>query len=296
MHFWLFCFLINFSFGCKFLKGYEGCNLLVLETIWEISVLHTPLLLLVRKVWIYRSMFKSTAAPLDVFLSAWSGSADRMRACCHHHSTLVYSVCGHFWMSYWGEGVSNWTIAKFTRMMFEAISCNFHFWCCVRFGSRENPSSQLPLRTAPWLGVASARPDCRSGIRLKHMLQMFIHSCLELSIQLKSQDRCRAVGAAAFMWRRKVLAQCAASALRNSAEAASSGTQCLAWKLDRMRGKSQLFHMTLGHGSVSPGLVSQTEPGGGWGGGLTELQFSYPWFSYPHWTEGWGGFNWTTVQ
>ncbi len=48
--------------------------------------------------------------------------------------------------------------------------------CRVRFGSRENPSSQPPLRAAPRSEAASARLDCRSGVRLKHMLQMFIHS------------------------------------------------------------------------------------------------------------------------
>ncbi len=40
-------------------------------------------------------------------------------------------------------------------------------------------------------------------------------------------------------------AQCAASASRSSTEVASSGTQCLARKLDCTRGKSQLFHTTV---------------------------------------------------
>ena len=42
--------------------------------------------------------------------------------------------------------------------------------CCVRFGSRENPSSQPMLRMAPQLEPASAQPDYCSGVRLKCML------------------------------------------------------------------------------------------------------------------------------
>ena len=49
----------------------------------------------------------------------------------------------------------------------------------------------------------------------------------------------------AFIWWCKVPAWCAASASHSSAEAASPGTQPLAQKLDHMRGKSQLFHMTV---------------------------------------------------
>ncbi len=74
------------------------------------------------------------------------------------------------------------------------------------------------------------------------MLQMFIHASLELSAQLKS---CRVVMSMAFMQWHKVPAWCAASALCSSAEAASSGTQHLARKLDCTCGKSQLFHTTL---------------------------------------------------
>ncbi len=48
----------------------------------------------------------------------------------------------------------------------------------------------------------------------------------------------------AFIWGPKVWAWCTASASCSSAEAASSGTQCLAWKLDSTHGKSQLFHTT----------------------------------------------------
>ncbi len=118
-------------------------------------------------------------------------------------------------------------------------------WCCVRFGFLENPSSQPLLREAPRLEAASAQPDYRSGVKLKCTLQTFIHSYLELSVQLKSQDRCRVVMVAAFMWQCKVLARCVASASHSSAESASSGTQRLAQKLDCTRGKSQLFHTTL---------------------------------------------------
>ncbi len=75
------------------------------------------------------------------------------------------------------------------------------------------------------------------------MLQMIVHSCLELSVQFKSQDRYRVVMAMAFMWQCKVLAQCAASASCSSAEAVSLGTQYLAQKLEKAQ-KSQLFHMT----------------------------------------------------
>ena len=46
--------------------------------------------------------------------------------------------------------------------------------CCVRFGYRENPSSQLPLCAALRLEAALAQPDYRSRVRLKHMLQTFI--------------------------------------------------------------------------------------------------------------------------
>ncbi len=81
--------------------------------------------------------------------------------------------------------------------------------------------------------------------KLKCMLQMFIHSYLELRVQLKSQDKRKGVMVMAFMWRCKVLAQCAASALLSSAEVASSGTQHLARKLDCACGKSQLFHTTV---------------------------------------------------
>ncbi len=59
----------------------------------------------------------------------------------------------------------------------------------------------------------------------------------------------------AFIWRCKVPAQYAASALCSSAEAASWGTQHLARKLDSARGKSKLFHTTLwSHGVWSASL------------------------------------------
>ncbi len=41
------------------------------------------------------------------------------------------------------------------------------------FGSWENPSSQLLLLAALWSVAASARPDCRSGVRLKRTLTNF---------------------------------------------------------------------------------------------------------------------------
>ncbi len=115
----------------------------------------------------------------------------------------------------------------------------------MRFGSWENPSSQLPLLAALRSEAASAQLDSCSGVKLKCTLQTFIHSCLELSVQLKSQDRCRVVMAAAFMWQCKVQAWCTASASHSSAEVASLGTQHLAQKLDSTHGKRQLFHMTV---------------------------------------------------
>ncbi len=48
----------------------------------------------------------------------------------------------------------------------------------------------------------------------------------------------------AFIWQCKVPARCTASASHSSAEVVSSGTQCLARKLDCACGKSQLFHTT----------------------------------------------------
>ncbi len=91
----------------------------------------------------------------------------------------------------------------------------------------------------PQLGRTAA-VESNSSIHFKCSFR----SCLELGVQLKSQDRCRVVMSVAFMWQCKVLAQCAASASHSSAETASSGTQHLAQKLDCVRGKSQLFHMT----------------------------------------------------
>ena len=57
---------------------------------------------------------------------------------------------------------------------FVGLTWQFLPYCCVRFGSRENPSSQPPLRAAPRYREASARLDCRSGVKLKRTLQMFI--------------------------------------------------------------------------------------------------------------------------
>ncbi len=66
--------------------------------------------------------------------------------------------------------------------------------------------------------AASARPGCRSGETLKHMLQTFIQTCLKLSSSRQTQG----VVGMAFYRRHELRVRCAASALRSSAEAASS--------------------------------------------------------------------------
>ncbi len=63
-------------------------------------------------------------------------------------------------------------------------------YCCVRFGSRRSPSSQLPLLATPQSEAVSARPDYHSGTRLKRMLQMFIQTCLKLSSSRQMQGSC----------------------------------------------------------------------------------------------------------
>ena len=61
--------------------------------------------------------------------------------------------------------------------------------CCVRFGSQENLSSQLPLLVAPQSEAVSAQPDCRSGVKLKCMLyKCLLHSCPKLSSSRQMQS------------------------------------------------------------------------------------------------------------
>ncbi len=113
--------------------------------------------------------------------------------------------------------------------------------CAVRVPGEPVLTTDATCGTAVRSSLGSAGPLQWS--QLKHMLQTFIHTRPEVSVQLKL---CKAVVSAAFIQRCKVLAQCIASALRSSAEAASSGTQHLAQKLDCARLKSQLFHTTPG--------------------------------------------------
>ncbi len=108
--------------------------------------------------------------------------------------------------------------------------------CCVRLGFRGSPSSEPLLLVAPRSEAVSARPDCCSGVRLKRMLQTFIQTCLKLSSSRQMQG---SRGCSFYV--------AVQGARCSSAKVASSGTQCLAWKLDCMCGKSQLFHMTSPH-------------------------------------------------
>ncbi len=125
--------------------------------------------------------------------------------------------------------------------------------CCVRFGSQENPSSQPPLHVAPQSGAASAQLDCHSGVRLKCILQTFIHSCLELSVQLKLQDRTQGSRGPSFY-----------TAVQGAGPVGSFSFAQLRWsgfitqKLDCARGKSQLFHTTWEKMSRKPDV--RTEP------------------------------------
>ncbi len=57
--------------------------------------------------------------------------------------------------------------------------------CCVRFGYRENPSSQPLLLAALRSEAALAQLDCCSGVRLRRMLETFIHSFARTVSQLK---------------------------------------------------------------------------------------------------------------
>ena len=113
--------------------------------------------------------------------------------------------------------------------------------CCVWFRSRENPSSQPPLLAAPWLEAVSAQPDCCSGVKLKPMLyKCFFLSCPKLSSSRQTQG---VMIAALSRWHEF------ASPVRSFsfAQLCWSGfisTQHIIRKLDRMCGKSQLFHMT----------------------------------------------------
>ncbi len=120
------------------------------------------------------------------------------------------------------------------------VATVFGVECCVRFGSRENPTSHsLPL-AAPQSVAVSAQPDYLSRVRSKHTLSSLF------SLQGKSL-LCRVIMFMAFIWQYKVLTWYTSSASQSSAKVASPGTQCLAQKLDCVRGKSQLFHTTWGY-------------------------------------------------
>ncbi len=109
------------------------------------------------------------------------------------------------------------------------MTLSFHrFKCCVRYGSPWFPSSQPLLFAAPQYQAASARPGCRSGVRLKYTLQTFIQTCLKLS----SSRQMQGVVGAAFCRRRELRVQCA---LHSSAEAASSVLSISLRKLDCTR-------------------------------------------------------------
>ncbi len=56
--------------------------------------------------------------------------------------------------------------------------------CCVRVGSRWFPSTQPLPCAAPRYEAALARPDCRSGVKLKRTLQTFIGSLLSQAVAL----------------------------------------------------------------------------------------------------------------
>ncbi len=86
-----------------------------------------------------------------------------------------------------------------------------HNCCCMRHHGKEQPRLG---RTAE-----AARPDCRSGVKLKHTLQMFItQTCLKLYSSRQTQG---VMGTALNRWR-ELQVRCAASASCSSAEAASS--------------------------------------------------------------------------
>ncbi len=85
----------------------------------------------------------------------------------------------------------------------------------MRFGSRENPSSQPPLLAAPWLVAVSAQPDCCSGVKLKCTLHKRLFKPVS---SYPALDRCRVL----WSWLYVGGARCVASALRSSTEAASS--------------------------------------------------------------------------
>ncbi len=90
----------------------------------------------------------------------------------------------------------------------------------------------------------------------------------------------RVVVGAAFIWWCKVQAWCTASALHSSAEAAPLGTQRLAWKLDCMRGKSQLFHTTVSATNKSLNVCFSLY----YLGYITNIQFrSFVWFFQQIW-------------
>ncbi len=134
-----------------------------------------------------------------------------------------------------------WSILTFLQKM--PKEC--HPWhCYVRFWSRENPSSQLPLPAAPWSGAVLARPDCRSGVKLKHTLQTFItQSCLKLSSSWQMQG---VMGAALNRWL-ELWVRCAASASRSSTEAASSvlSTSSESWIVHVGRANSSTWQHIL---------------------------------------------------
>ncbi len=101
----------------------------------------------------------------------------------------------------------------------------------MRVGSRWFPSSQPLLFAAPRYQAASVRPSCCSGVRLKRMLQTFIQTCLKLSSSRQTQG----VVGRGFYRQRELRVQCAASALRSSAETASSELSISLRKLDCTR-------------------------------------------------------------
>ena len=59
--------------------------------------------------------------------------------------------------------------------------------CCVWLGFPGSPCSQPLLLAAPRLEAVLAWLDCRSGARLKCMLQTFIQTCLKLSSSRQMQ-------------------------------------------------------------------------------------------------------------